>query len=46
MSSAPVSRRSLVEAIVASTVGTTIEWYDFFLYGAGLRVAAGGDVAA
>lgn len=27
------SRRSLVEAVVASTVGTTIEWYDFFLYG-------------
>ncbi len=26
-------RRSLVEAVVASTVGTTIEWYDFFLYG-------------
>src|SRR5687768_7915496 len=33
-SSAPVaSRRSLIEAVVASTVGTTIEWYDFFLYG-------------
>lgn len=28
-----VSRRSLIEAIVASTIGTTIEWYDFFLYG-------------
>jgi metabolite-proton symporter len=26
-------KRALVEAIVASTVGTTIEWYDFFLYG-------------
>src|SRR5207249_1307129 len=26
-------RRALIEAIVASTVGTTIEWYDFFLYG-------------
>jgi metabolite-proton symporter len=25
--------RSLIEAVVASTVGTTIEWYDFFLYG-------------
>jgi metabolite-proton symporter len=23
----------LVEAVIASTVGTTIEWYDFFLYG-------------
>jgi MFS family permease len=30
---AAVSRRALVEAVVASTVGTTIEWYDFFLYG-------------
>jgi metabolite-proton symporter len=27
------SRRSLIEVIIASTVGTTIEWYDFFLYG-------------
>lgn len=26
-------RRLVVEAVVASTVGTTIEWYDFFLYG-------------
>src|SRR5262245_56975607 len=26
-------RRSVVEAVVASTIGTTIEWYDFFLYG-------------
>jgi metabolite-proton symporter len=26
-------RRTLIEAVVASTVGTTIEWYDFFLYG-------------
>jgi len=25
--------RALVEAVIASTVGTTIEWYDFFLYG-------------
>jgi metabolite-proton symporter len=23
----------LIEAVIASTVGTTIEWYDFFLYG-------------
>lgn len=29
----PTDRRMLVEAVVASTVGTTIEWYDFFLYG-------------
>src|SRR5207245_8457866 len=25
--------RSRLEAVIASTVGTTIEWYDFFLYG-------------
>jgi metabolite-proton symporter len=29
----PASRRALIEAVVASTIGTTIEWYDFFLYG-------------
>ena len=26
-------RRMVIRAIVASTIGTTIEWYDFFLYG-------------
>jgi metabolite-proton symporter len=26
-------RRALAEAVIASTIGTTIEWYDFFLYG-------------
>jgi len=31
--SRPPKRRALIEAVVASTVGTTIEWYDFFLYG-------------
>src|SRR5438876_11814660 len=32
--SAPMlGKRALVEAVIASTVGTTIEWYDFFLYG-------------
>src|SRR5258708_8814262 len=25
-------RSQLVRAVIASTVGTTIEWYDFFLY--------------
>jgi metabolite-proton symporter len=30
---APISRRAVIEAVIASTVGTTIEWYDFFLYG-------------
>lgn len=29
----PGARRALVEVVIASTVGTTIEWYDFFLYG-------------
>jgi hypothetical protein len=28
-----VPRRILIEAVVASTIGTTIEWYDFFVYG-------------
>jgi metabolite-proton symporter len=27
------NRRAVVEAVVASTIGTTIEWYDFFLVG-------------
>jgi MFS family permease len=31
-SSTPDDRRQLRRAIIASTVGTTIEWYDFFLY--------------
>src|SRR5580692_1437783 len=26
-------RKMLFRAVIASTVGTTIEWYDFFLYG-------------
>ena len=26
-------RRYFVRAVVASTVGTTVEWYDFYLYG-------------
>ena len=25
-------RRQLRRAVIASTIGTTIEWYDFFLY--------------
>jgi len=28
-----VRRRYFVRAVVASTVGTTVEWYDFYLYG-------------
>src|SRR5438874_5129760 len=31
--SAPEHRRQLRRALLASTVGTTIEWYDFLLYG-------------
>src|ERR1700712_4599553 len=31
--SARVTRTQRVRAAVASTIGTTIEWYDFFLYG-------------
>ena len=30
---APPSRRDLRRVIVASLIGATIEWYDFFLYG-------------
>jgi metabolite-proton symporter len=28
-----LERRQLLRAVVASTVGTSIEWYDFFIYG-------------
>jgi MFS family permease len=28
-----IQRRHLVRAVAASTIGTTVEWYDFFLYG-------------
>ncbi len=28
-------RRQMIRAMVASAVGTSIEWYDFFLYGVG-----------
>jgi hypothetical protein len=31
-SSAIDDRTQLRRAVIASTVGTTIEWYDFFLY--------------
>lgn len=26
-------RKHLVRAVAASTIGTTVEWYDFYLYG-------------
>jgi metabolite-proton symporter len=32
LSSEPDDRKQLRRAVIASTVGTTIEWYDFFLY--------------
>src|SRR3954454_9085152 len=32
-SSASITKSQRTKAAVASTVGTTIEWYDFFLYG-------------
>jgi MFS family permease len=32
LSSEPNDRRQLRRAVIASTIGTTIEWYDFFLY--------------
>jgi len=32
LSPEPDDRKQLKRAIIASTVGTTIEWYDFFLY--------------
>ena len=33
---------NLRKAVIASTIGTTIEWYDFFIYGtaAGLSSAS------
>jgi MFS transporter, MHS family, shikimate and dehydroshikimate transport protein len=31
--SVAVPRRTLIEVVAASTIGTTIEWYDFFVYG-------------
>jgi metabolite-proton symporter len=30
--SAQIDKRMLLRAVIASTIGTTIEWYDFFLY--------------
>src|SRR5260370_5007109 len=34
-------RTQLCRAVIASTVGTTIEWYDFFLYGQVTRLLFG-----
>ena len=30
----------LRRAVIASTVGTTIEWYDFFLYGTAMPASS------
>jgi hypothetical protein len=27
------AQRESAQAVIASTIGTTIEWYDFFIYG-------------
>ena len=31
--SSPTDRSSIVKVVAASMAGTTVEWYDFFLYG-------------
>ena len=31
-SASPRERGQLTRAVIASTIGTSIEWYDFFLY--------------
>ena len=31
--SASEHSRQLRKAVISSTIGTTIEWYDFFIYG-------------
>ena len=47
-----MSRQQLRRAVVASAVGTAVEWYDFFLYGVaaakgeGVRVGICGEMAA
>jgi hypothetical protein len=37
----PEERRQLRLSLVASVVGTSIEWYDFFLYGTAASNHAG-----
>ena len=38
---APVSSASLRKVVLASMIGTTIEWYDFFLYGSASALVFG-----
>lgn len=38
---APRSDRSIVRVIAASVIGTSLEWYDFFLYGAAAALVFG-----
>jgi MFS family permease len=40
-SSEQVTRQQLLRAVVASTVGTSIEWYDFFLYSSAAALVFG-----
>ena len=37
----PVAERGLMQVILASSVGTLIEWYDFYIYGAMSTIIAG-----
>ena len=36
--SAPPTRTPIVKVVAASMAGTTVEWYDFFLYGVAAAV--------
>src|SRR4030081_2374668 len=37
------TRQQLRRAIIASTIGTSIEWYDFFLYGSAAALVLNGQ---
>ena len=37
----PPSSRPLVRVVAASLVGTTVEWYDYFLYGSAAALVFG-----
>ena len=40
-STPPPTERGLMQVILASSVGTLIEWYDFYIYGAMSTIIAG-----